>query len=397
MCIRDSIDRRFRETFRTVVLESLSRDEIVDLVGRYSEHFGIVVDDDALDIIVNRCGGIPIYIRYLFEDAHKRGLSRISRDFAESAPEGMYEYVASIIGDLLYEGNRRRDGAYGVALALRILGDFDGYRVNEKVFDRIYDLCGEEAKRTFGDTINYDLYLRAKEHLSRDPETSSIGYPHDIWGDIIVGKNTKHRVAKLISLIENKYPVKERERIIREAFRTVIREVEEEYRVSGSKVAKERFSIAYYVNMNRKIVGEILDTEEIRKDAENYDIAISRIYLMATEVTTVEREVPKVTIWIGGKKYIVRAKEIEIGRDPMGANIQIRYRDQIIDTPIMDITVSRRHIKIIVEEKNIYIMDLGSKNGTWIGSKRIEPNKKVPAREVSIGGRGLKIKIRAKL
>ena len=389
------LDRRLRESFSVVVLEPLGRDEIEGFIDRYSDHFGIVVDDDARSVIVDRCHGSPIYVRYLFEDAARRRMSRITRDFVVRVPDEMYEYVASIIGDVLYDVDRRRSGAYGVALTLRVLGDLRDCRVCERVLDKVFGLASDEARRVFGDVVDFDLYLRMKDYLARDPELGSIGFPHDIWADIIVRKNTKHRVAKLISLVESRIPYKRRARIIRDAFRQVLEEVEYEYKIHGSKVAKDKFSVAYYVKLNKDIIGDILEEKEVRREAENYsNLTVSRLYLISTPPS--EKKVSEVTIFIGDQKYRIRAGEIEIGRNPHGANIQIRYAGQIIDTPIMDMTVSRKHLKIFVEGKKIFVMDLGSRNGTWIDSKQLKPNEKIGANEVRIGGQNLRLKIKAK-
>ena len=386
---------RLREPFRVVVLEPLDREELGELLDRYASHFGVVVDEDARDIIVDRCRGSPIYIRYLFEDAVRKGVRRIDRDFVSGVPRGMYDYVASIIGDIFYEGDRRRDGAYGVCLTLRILGDLRDYRVSERVLDKIYDLSSDLARRVFGDVVNFDLYLRMKDFLARDPELGSIGFPHDIWADIVVRKDTSHRVAKFISFVESKVPYKRRARIIRDAFRSVFGDVEDEFKVFGDKVAKDRISVAYYAKLNRDLIGELSEEEVVRREAEEYsDLTISRIYLMTAPRPS--RKEPLILLTVGDQEYRFRAFEFEVGRNPHGPNVQIRYGDQIIDTPILDMTVSKKHLKVFVEGKKIYVMDLGSRNGTWVDSRKLEPNKKYVVSEVRIGGYGLRVKIGAK-
>jgi len=243
--------------------------------------------------------------------------------------------------------------------------------------------------------VNFDLYLRMKDFLARDPELGSIGFPHDIWADIVVRKDTSRRIAKFISFVESKVPYKRRARIIRDAFRSVFGDVEDEFKVLGDKVAKERFSVAYYARLNRDLIGELSEEEVVRRDAEEYsDLTVSRIYLMTAPKPS--RREPLVLLVVGDREYKFRALEFEVGRNPGGANVQVRYGDQIIDTPILDMTVSRKHLRVFVEGKKIYVMDLGSRNGTWVDSKKIEPNEKIAVDEVSIGGQGLKIKIKVK-
>ena len=172
-------------------------------------------------------------------------------------------------------------------------------------------------------------------------------------------------------------------------------DVEDEFRVFGDKVAKDRFSVAYYMRMNKNIIGDIFEEEAIRKDAENYsELTVSRIYLISTPPTREKQ--PTVVVIIGEQEYRIQAREFEIGRNPQGANIQIRYGDQIIDTPILDMTVSRKHLRVSIEGKKVYMTDLGSTNGTWIDSRKAEPNEKIMTNEVKIGGQRLRIKIKVK-
>ena len=66
--------------------------------------------------------------------------------------------------------------------------------------------------------------------------------------------------------------------------------------------------------------------------------------------------------WIlrAGKRTALEPGETVIGRDP-GAGL-------FIDDP----SVSRRHARIVVTEESATLEDLGSKNGTCLGDRRIE-------------------------
>jgi DNA-binding winged helix-turn-helix (wHTH) protein len=70
---------------------------------------------------------------------------------------------------------------------------------------------------------------------------------------------------------------------------------------------------------------------------------------------------PRVSCWIlrGRKRTALESGETIIGRDP-GAGV-------FIDDP----SVSRRHARILVTEESATLEDLGSKNGTFLGDRRI--------------------------
>jgi DNA-binding winged helix-turn-helix (wHTH) protein len=64
-------------------------------------------------------------------------------------------------------------------------------------------------------------------------------------------------------------------------------------------------------------------------------------------------------LWIGDEIAQLRGGENIIGRDPEAS--------VVIDTP----DVSRQHVRIFVNDDHVVIEDLGSKNGTFIGSERL--------------------------
>ncbi len=67
-----------------------------------------------------------------------------------------------------------------------------------------------------------------------------------------------------------------------------------------------------------------------------------------------------------GREFLLKAGENLIGRDPSA------------DVLLSDGTVSRRHARIIIEEKTAYIEDLGSTNGTLLNGQPLAPGQRVP-------------------
>jgi len=69
----------------------------------------------------------------------------------------------------------------------------------------------------------------------------------------------------------------------------------------------------------------------------------------------------------------------EISLDP-GDNLVGRDREAIVW--IDDDSVSRRHARISITDEGAWIEDLGSKNGTYVGDKKIRALTRLPNREV---------------
>jgi len=70
----------------------------------------------------------------------------------------------------------------------------------------------------------------------------------------------------------------------------------------------------------------------------------------------------------------LHVRDVVIGRSERGWELEARSRDGVIEClGLTDLTVSRRHIKITVKEGTVTLMDLGSKNGTYINGRKIQP------------------------
>jgi DNA-binding winged helix-turn-helix (wHTH) protein len=88
---------------------------------------------------------------------------------------------------------------------------------------------------------------------------------------------------------------------------------------------------------------------------------------------------------VGGQKAIYRliwgTREISLG---LGENLLGRDEEAVVW--IDDAQVSRRHARILVDEKGAVLEDLDSKNGTYLRGERIEaPRKLADEDEVTIG------------
>ena len=52
-----------------------------------------------------------------------------------------------------------------------------------------------------------------------------------------------------------------------------------------------------------------------------------------------------------------------------------------------DVTVSRNHALLVRRQDGLYIDDLGSLNGTWVGGRHVEHRERVsPGEQILLGG-----------
>ncbi|MFC1978737.1 FHA domain-containing protein [Chloroflexota bacterium] len=69
-----------------------------------------------------------------------------------------------------------------------------------------------------------------------------------------------------------------------------------------------------------------------------------------------------------GKEARVAVEDsVEVGRDDDSWAVVLRKSDSIVDLHIEDATLSRNHARIYWQSGKLFIQDMGSKNGTYIG------------------------------
>lgn len=74
-----------------------------------------------------------------------------------------------------------------------------------------------------------------------------------------------------------------------------------------------------------------------------------------------------------GQRIVLNQEEILIGRDPKS------------DIFLNDITVSRKHAKLIYTKNRTEIKDIGSLNGTYVNNERTEVSRLKSGDEIQIG------------
>jgi DNA-binding winged helix-turn-helix (wHTH) protein len=116
---------------------------------------------------------------------------------------------------------------------------------------------------------------------------------------------------------------------------------------------------------------------EIRSALDDRDHAVVRTvhrvgYAFAAAGTV--EESARYSILLGADEFPLRSGENVIGRDPHDA--------VVIHAP----DVSRHHARLIVAGTRVTLEDLGSKNGTFIGTRRVtEPVEVAPGDDILVG------------
>jgi len=103
-----------------------------------------------------------------------------------------------------------------------------------------------------------------------------------------------------------------------------------------------------------------------------------------------EPEVARLRVLNGpcaGREFTISASRVRMGRgDPPAVSVDIDLSACELGSPAM---VSRLHAELIWIEGKLYVIDLGSRNGTWVNERPVEPGQGGPSDPVPVpvGGR----------
>ena len=79
------------------------------------------------------------------------------------------------------------------------------------------------------------------------------------------------------------------------------------------------------------------------------------------------------------KSFVVSIHYTEaVDEKHVNANPMTIGRSYSVDLPLIFTDVSRNHLKVYFQNHEIFIEDLGSKNGTFVNDQKIEPHKLTP-------------------
>ncbi|MGQ4892911.1 MAG: hypothetical protein ACP6IP_10595 [Candidatus Njordarchaeia archaeon] len=242
--------------FEVIDLPPLSDDMIRLMLNRYIEAESIkVVDDDAIDLIVKKAQGLPVYVWQVVRELKikKRDLTV---DFAKTIPSGMLDYIDNILWRVLGGKNER----YEVLITLLTMTDFAKYSVHQDLYNYIYLVTKERrlGRRVGIEEIMFDETLGdISRYLAREGSTFSFRLPHDSWADVLKGKSNGPMSSEIsrINILYN--PEKRRELILRAAKRAwheAVKNADDPFRV-------DTFKESIRINLGEFALKEVLESE----------------------------------------------------------------------------------------------------------------------------------------
>lgn len=209
--------------FEIIHIEPMSYSYLENMIRRYVFREGIeIVDEEAIDIICRKSNGLPIYIWQVVREL-KITKQKLSREYAERIPQGMLNYIDTLLWKILDEHEER----YEILLTLIILSDLPRYSVHQDIFNSIYIVAREiKLRRKLGlqEALYCNLLDRITRYLVRYREKYLFGLPHESWVDVLRGKSTGPLSGE-ISRVNLVYPFQERRRILYRAIDKAYREI----------------------------------------------------------------------------------------------------------------------------------------------------------------------------
>jgi len=214
------------EEFEPIEVPPMSKEKLREMLLRYATEEAIrIADQEAIDEVVEKAGGLPVYIWQVIRELRIRK-EPLTIEFAKTIPQGMLDYI----DDILWRALGGRPERYEALLTLLCMTDFVKYAVHQDLYNYIYMRAKElriKRKVTL-DEIMLDETLEAiSRYLAREATTYSFRLPHDSWADVLKGKS-RGPMASEISKINMIFSKKKRQSLVLEAARRAWSETLEE-------------------------------------------------------------------------------------------------------------------------------------------------------------------------
>ncbi len=208
--------------FSCVRISPMSDEDLREILIRFAYREGIHIDRDAVDIVVSKAEGLPVYIWQVIRDLKINRKDYLDVDFASRIPEGMLDYVDDILWRIMGDDPERKEAL----LTLLIMADMPEYKMHQDLFNAVFAEAKEAIygkKATIKEIILSDLLDRVCRYLARTQDYS-FKLPHDAWRDVLVGRS-RGLMSGEISRINSAFPEKERREILRRAVERAYREI----------------------------------------------------------------------------------------------------------------------------------------------------------------------------
>ena len=248
--------------FRIVEIPPMSNDKIREMLNKYLNAEAIAVEDsEAIDIIVGKSEGLPVYVWQVVRELKIKG-GPLNLEFAKKIPQGMLDYVDDILWRLL--GGRPE--RYEALLTLLIMTDFRKYMVHQDLYNYIYLIAKQRRLKTtlrLEDIITDTTIEDITRYLARDKGTYSFRLPHDSWADVLYGKSSG-LMASEITKMNASFTKKRRLEIVFEAahraWNETIQDVSDPFR---RKAFEENIRINFGDEMLKRILRPVQPRREI--------------------------------------------------------------------------------------------------------------------------------------
>ncbi len=281
--------------FDLMELRAMSDIHLREILLRFAFREGISIEDKAIDMVVEKAQGLPVYIWQVIRDLKINMRYILDENFASRIPAGMLDYVDDILWRIMGENPERKE----TLLTLLIIADIPGYKVHQDLLNAIF----AEAKRaiygreyTIKQILLSDLLDRVCRYLSRTPDYS-FKLPHDAWRDVLIGKS-RGLMSGEISRINSAFPREERLEILRSAIRRaydeVIQKIDDEERRKAFLEQVAYIDSSLVEHIERK---EAIPQHEIQREEEK----------------TVELVVTEKPLMFTFNKYLVAKKKKFLG------------------------------------------------------------------------------------
>ncbi|MEX2690777.1 MAG: hypothetical protein Q6351_010730 [Candidatus Njordarchaeum guaymaensis] len=275
------------EHFEAIKIPPLDANKIREMLIKYLDMEAIrVVDKEAIDTIVQKAQGLPVYVWQIIREL-KIKRENLTLEFAKTIPRGMLDYIDNILWRLL-GGKAER---YEVLLTLLIITDFARYSVHQDLYTYIYMAAKElriKNKVTIEDIIMDRVIEDTSRYLAREGATYAFRLPHDSWADVLKGKSNGP-MAPEISKINTLYDKDKRRKIVikaaRRAWHEAIKNADDQIRV-------EAFKNNIRVNLEEEILEDIIrhppsikSDEKIVSENETAALAMGSLEILRTNLS----------------------------------------------------------------------------------------------------------------
>ena len=269
--LRKKLGVAVEDVFRVYEIHKLSDKRLTEILNKYAQAEGIIIDEEAIPLVIRKAENLPVYIWQVIRDLKIKGLTTLTAEIAKRIPKGMLNYVEDILWSILDMHPER----HAVLLALLIISDLPKYEVNIDLFYAIF--CEalsiiRNEKISIPQAILNELFGKILRYIVKiDPYTYKL--PHDSWGDVLKGYGAGLMSGE-ISTINTLFPYDDRLAIIDTAIDRVYKEimpkVDDELRINAFENYVAKIKITMHIEKLRivkkeeKIGGEYIKVMIVR-------------------------------------------------------------------------------------------------------------------------------------